>query len=60
MPNGGYVKENGISLCPKCHLKAERFHMTNGKEWERGYHPIELYRLIGSSKELATEKSARD
>ena len=23
MPNGGYVKENGISLCESCHLKAE-------------------------------------
>ena len=28
MPNGGYVKENGISLCPACHEKAEEFHKT--------------------------------
>jgi rubredoxin len=26
--NGGYVKENGISLCPPCHVKAEEFHST--------------------------------
>ena len=29
MPNGGYVKENGISLCDRqdgCHWKAEQFN----------------------------------
>ena len=26
MPNGGYVKENGISLCSECHIKAESTH----------------------------------
>jgi hypothetical protein len=48
MPNGGYVKENGITLCKigeNCHLKAENV--------EPGFEPELLYRLIGSSKELA-------
>lgn len=79
MPNGGYVKENGISLCKNpsgtivlngedglleefidpisCHMKAERFHITKGKEWEPGMHPDDLYKIIGSSFEKATEAS---
>jgi 5-methylcytosine-specific restriction endonuclease McrA len=55
MPNGGYVAENGISLCPKCHLRAEKFHMTDKKEWEPGYHPDELYAAIGASWDTAWE-----
>lgn len=64
MPNGGYVKENGISLCtipfglePSCHEKAEKFHITGGKEWTPGMHPDDLYRLIGSSETMATKAS---
>lgn len=57
MPKGGYVKENGISLCPVCHLRAEKFHITSGKEWDEGFHPNDLYKLIGSYKELAIQKS---
>lgn len=58
--NGGYVKENGISLCQeKCHMKAEKFHITSGKEWEEGMHPDDLYKKIGSSKELAIQKSMK-
>ncbi len=60
MPNGGYVKENGISLCKhdkngemSCHMKAEQFHISNGVRWYNGFHPNELYRKIGSSKEMA-------
>jgi len=65
MPNGGYVKENGISLCKEnldeetggivesCHMKAERFHISGGEEWLDGAHPDDLYAMIGSSKELA-------
>ena len=58
MPNGGYVVENGITLCDQqggCHMKAEAFYM--GKEVEPGFTPDELYLLIGSSYELAVEKS---
>lgn len=65
MPNGGYVKENGISLCKNpihqdkqsCHLRAEKFHISGGKNWEPGLHPDDLYKLIGSSKELAIKAS---
>lgn len=66
MPNGGYVKENGITLCKydesgleenSCHMKAEKFHISEGKEWEPGMHPDDLYKVIGSSRELAIEKS---
>ena len=44
-----YVRDNGISVCEECHLKAEKFHITHGKEWEPGFHPNDLYRLIGSN-----------
>ena len=60
MPNGGYVKENGITLCcvgNNCHLKAEKFHQNNGEEWYENMHPNDLYVLISSTKALAIEKS---
>ncbi|MCK9458212.1 MAG: HNH endonuclease [Proteobacteria bacterium] len=49
MPNGGYVAENGISLCEGCHNKAESGDPL----------PDQLYELIGSSRELAIEKSMK-
>lgn len=57
MPNGGYVKENGISLCKNgesCHQKAEA--VLNGDSID-GFSPDELYRKIGSSYELARKSS---
>lgn len=58
MPNGGYVKENGISVCKiDCHFKVEKFHIYEGEEWEPNLHPNDLYKLIHSSKELAIKKS---
>jgi 5-methylcytosine-specific restriction endonuclease McrA len=59
MPNGGYVPENGISLCPKCHIKAEIYHTSDGWDWARGYHPNSLYFRIGTSPETAVEASER-
>ena len=56
--NGGYVLENGISLCASHHLMAEKFHISGGLEWEEGFHPDDLYKKIGSSKELAIKKSS--
>lgn len=70
MPNGGYVKENSISLCDRwngCHFKAEQFNCnytedyiieTKGKELEP-FRAANLYRLIGSSYEIAYKKSER-
>jgi predicted restriction endonuclease len=58
MPNGGYVAENGISLCDcaqGCHWKAEHHHAT-GKAYP-GYSPEDLYTKIGSDLEKAWEAS---
>ena len=49
MPKGGYVKENGISLCTECHKKAEIYHKSNKKDFFIGYLPDDLYDLIRSS-----------
>ena len=57
MPGGGYVKENGISLCAECHLRAEEYHQTGAAT--EGWHPDDLYRKIGSSHEKAVRASAR-
>lgn len=59
MPNGGYVKENGITLCPEHHFMAEKYHISNHVEWEEGMHPNDLYQLIGSSLEKAQKFSQR-
>lgn len=59
MPNGGYVKENGITLCPNCHIKAETWHQSGGQFWEPGYHPDELYAKIGSSYAMALAASEK-
>ena len=53
MPNGGYVKENGISLCAKCHIFAEAY--KNGEP--KGFSPEDLYKLINSSYEKAYQAS---
>lgn len=58
MPNGGYVPENGITLCDDgCHRKAEVFHQTG--EAEPYFGPADLYRLIGSSHEAAVKASEK-
>jgi len=50
MPNGGYVAENGITVCDSHHLSCE-------KDMFFKYSPSELYKKINSSYELAYEKS---
>jgi 5-methylcytosine-specific restriction endonuclease McrA len=57
MPNGGYVVENGISLCDACHLLAEAEH--NGQEPAPGYSRAELYARVSSSFEKAYAASER-
>lgn len=59
LPNGGYVPENGISLCEVCHALAEVWHSTGQDHFEIGFHPDDLYALIGSSWEEAWEASER-
>lgn len=48
MPHGGYVKENGITVCDECHIKAEDWYADPKVEWP-GFHPDDLFKLIGSS-----------
>lgn len=60
MPNGGYVLENGITLCAgvdqnNCHWKAEQYHST-GLPYP-GYSPDDLFEKIGSSLQEAMEAS---
>lgn len=58
MPNGGYVKENGISLCKdKCHLKAEEY--LQGTTLHEGFSPEDLYKKVGSNHEKAVRASER-
>ena len=54
---GGYVPENGISLCPICHMRAEQFHET-GRSFP-GYAPEDLFKKIGSSPEIAKKESKK-
>lgn len=71
MPNGGYVIENGITLCDKpngCHWKAEMYHKYNLDELYRRnlthykyqeYSPENQYKKINSSYDIAYKKSER-
>ena len=61
LPGGGYVKENGISLCAPCHRLAEQLWETGAAA--PGFSPEQLYALIGSSHTQAlraAERVARD
>ncbi len=57
LPNGGYVLQNGITLCHACHEKAEVFHSTGTSlpDWS----PDDLYKLINSSYEKAHKASLK-
>jgi 5-methylcytosine-specific restriction endonuclease McrA len=57
MPNGGYVAENGVTLCETCHAKAEAYHC--GGPVPEGFAPANLYALIGSSEEEARAASEK-
>jgi 5-methylcytosine-specific restriction endonuclease McrA len=58
MPNGGYVKENGITLCdPGCHMKAEDTYFQRAHH--EGFAPDELYAKVGSSRDIAITASQR-
>lgn len=57
MSNGGFVYQNGISLCYDCHMKAEEFHSTGVSAV--GFSPEDLYAKINSSLKLAEEASKK-
>mgnify|MGYP000218151177 CR=1 FL=1 len=68
MPGGGYVLENGITVCDvaafddpgeSCHMRVEAWHISGGTQVEPGLHPDKLYERIGSSQALAIRKSER-
>jgi len=63
MPNGGYVKENGISVCEYCHIECEKHYeypiSINKAMVYSHYHVSELFKIIGSSEELARKCSER-
>lgn len=51
MPNGGYSTTNGITVCKEHHFMCEKYHM--GEEVPDGFHPDELYTMIGTYYEQA-------
>ena len=57
MPNGGYVLENGISLCEECHNNAEVWHSSDKFDFIIGYHPDDLYKIINSNHRNAFDAS---
>ena len=57
MPNGGYVKENGITLCEEHHKQAELWHISNGKDHVNGMTPADLYKKIYGSLDSALKAS---
>lgn len=59
MPGGGYVRENGISVCTDCHEKAEQWWQTGYEEGPEGFSREDLYEIIGSSLEEAYKASER-
>lgn len=67
MPNGGYVKENGISLCDDCHMMAEENlglyvekKIKTDIDWiHPEFEPSLLYMKIDSSYEQAYEASLK-
>ena len=59
MPEGGYVKENGISLCVEHLAAAEEYHLSNGDSCAEGFTPKALYMKIGSNYEKALKASER-
>ena len=61
---GGYVVENGITLCDGargsndgCHWLAEQYHLTGFAI--QGYSQADLFALIGSSEAKAREAAAK-
>ena len=59
LPNGGYVKANGISLCEeKCHIKAENYLKGNITEENKDFNPENLYKKIGSCYDDAFKESS--
>lgn len=49
-PNGGYVPENGVTVCEgACHMACEEFHRSGGTRSAEGLSPSDLYGKVGST-----------
>lgn len=59
MPGGGYVKENGITLCQEHIEMAEHQRLGDGVEGEEAFAPSKLYLKIGSNHGKALKASER-
>lgn len=57
MPGGGYVKENGITVCKKHHERCEAWYVDPVANYE--FSPTKLFSIIASSPELAYSSSVR-
>ena len=55
MPNGGYVVENGITLCTECHILAEEYIYDEEGPWSRSA----LYKKVGSNYSKAYAASLK-
>ena len=58
LPSGGYVVENGITLCPLHHEQAEEWHSSKGTSFYPHMKPEDLYKKIFSSHERALKAAA--
>jgi 5-methylcytosine-specific restriction endonuclease McrA len=56
MPADGYAVENGIMLCPECHIIAEDTYFGRKANYNVAYLPNSLYTYIHSSYSIADEK----
>ncbi|MEH6472201.1 MAG: hypothetical protein V7752_13210 [Halopseudomonas sp.] len=59
MPGGGYVKENGISLCHEHVEMAEAHRVEGGEEAAKELAPEKLYIKVGSNYDKALAASQR-
>ena len=59
MPAGGYVPENGISVCSDCHELAEQWWQQGYENGPEGFSRNDLYSKIGSSLEEAQRASEK-
>ena len=57
MPAGGYVADNGISLCQRCHLKAEA--ILHNEYSDPDFSPFNLLEKIGSTYDKARAASKK-